>query len=305
MRTNARKGVHVRGLINSSRNFVLLAVMLMLATFGECSAADTNTLKIAMLAVGSADSTVFIFPNGKTMLVDCGEKVNCKNDVIPFLNRHKITHLDYVMITHPHKDHNGGGAGISLLTKAGLVNSSTIKYDFKSFKIGQELSMEGTNVLILNAYNVVGANPNTNCITFRMEYNGYVYQHGGDLDDPSIQDKIVTKFGDKVQCHFFHTFHHMYGGMSYDYLLKANAEIALVSCDKAIMAKTNAAWATFMKSCDYLSAGAGNGGRFIRYYLTGVDGNVVMRISSGTQWTKENYTNLSDVIPDFTGSHVQ
>lgn len=287
--------------INGIKFFALTAVLLMLAAFGDGHAATTNNLKIAFLNVEGGDSAVLVFPTGKTMLIDYGFKEYTQSVVIPFLKRHNITHLDYSMISHPHPDHDGNGAGISLLTSAGIINSSTIKYDYKSFKIGQEFTLEGTSVLILNAYNVSGANPNTNCIAFRMEYNGYVYQHGGDLDTPSLQDKIATTFGTKVRCNLFRTFHHMYGTISYNYLLKTDYQLAIVSEGPWVVSDPASAWPTFMKACSYLTPSAGHGGRFIRRYVTGIDGHVVIRISSGTQWTSENYTNLSTVVPNFPG----
>ena len=53
------------------------------------------------------DSTLIVFPNGQTMLVDAGmaayAPVLAEN-----LRRMRIERLDYFMISHPHQDHYGG-----------------------------------------------------------------------------------------------------------------------------------------------------------------------------------------------------
>lgn len=53
------------------------------------------------------DSTLIVFPNGQTMLIDVGmpayAPVLAEN-----LKRMGITRLDYLMISHPHNDHMGG-----------------------------------------------------------------------------------------------------------------------------------------------------------------------------------------------------
>ncbi len=49
-----------------------------------------------------------ISKNGKHYLIDGGHPEVTQTHFLPFLEQHKITHLDAVMINHPHSDHYGG-----------------------------------------------------------------------------------------------------------------------------------------------------------------------------------------------------
>ncbi len=68
-----------------------------------------SILSIAVLDVGQADSIVVRSPAGRTMLVDAGnERKDVEQVVLPYLSRHGISSLDYLVLTHPHQDHVGG-----------------------------------------------------------------------------------------------------------------------------------------------------------------------------------------------------
>lgn len=51
-----------------------------------------------------ADANLLRFPNGKNILIDAGEV----NPLVPMLHQLGVTHLDRILISHPHKDHFGG-----------------------------------------------------------------------------------------------------------------------------------------------------------------------------------------------------
>jgi beta-lactamase superfamily II metal-dependent hydrolase len=72
------------------------------------SAADKNDLEIIHIDVGQGDATLIISPSGKTMLVDGGQNGRGKKVVVPLLEKHGISHLDYVIATHYDSDHIGG-----------------------------------------------------------------------------------------------------------------------------------------------------------------------------------------------------
>ncbi len=76
----------------------------------EAKGISEETLKIVIFSVQSADSTLIIFPNKKTMMIDSATDEKFASVVLPFLKRHGITHLDYYAETHRHRDHIGGRA---------------------------------------------------------------------------------------------------------------------------------------------------------------------------------------------------
>lgn len=70
-----------------------------------------EVLSIHYLDVGQGDSTFIELPNGKTMLIDAGEK--SQGEVVKsYLDNLEIKTVDYLIGTHPHTDHIGGLAYI-------------------------------------------------------------------------------------------------------------------------------------------------------------------------------------------------
>jgi len=64
-----------------------------------------DRLNIFCIDVGQGDCTYIVFPDGKNMLIDAGEK---DSEVYYLLENYKIEKIDYLVITHPHSDHAGG-----------------------------------------------------------------------------------------------------------------------------------------------------------------------------------------------------
>lgn len=74
--------------------------------------ADGNA-KVHFINVGQGDSELIISDDGKTILIDTGE-AEYGATVVNYLKSLGITHLDYVIATHPHSDHMGGMATVVL-----------------------------------------------------------------------------------------------------------------------------------------------------------------------------------------------
>jgi competence protein ComEC len=71
------------------------------------------SLRLTFLDVGQGDSVLVEFPGRKKMLIDGGGFPNAgfdvgENVVSPFLWRHGIKKLDYLVLTHAHPDHLNG-----------------------------------------------------------------------------------------------------------------------------------------------------------------------------------------------------
>ena len=68
--------------------------------------ANSELLQVHFIDVGNADSSLILFPNNQTMLIDAGEKDE-SNVVINYLKKHNVNKIDYLIGTHPHSDHIG------------------------------------------------------------------------------------------------------------------------------------------------------------------------------------------------------
>ncbi|WP_157722061.1 ComEC/Rec2 family competence protein [Tumebacillus avium] len=81
-------------------------------------------MQVNFLDVGQGDSTFIRFPNGTTMLIDC--KINDEgfftwfDDLLPLNEDEEKRVLDYIVITHPHKDHI---QGIGMLKDRYIINN--------------------------------------------------------------------------------------------------------------------------------------------------------------------------------------
>ena len=80
---------------------------LMLYQLDEPAAnAVDGRLMIEVIDVGQGDSILIITPEGKIMLIDCGESDAYKS-VSSVLNDRGVSRIDWLIATHPHSDHIG------------------------------------------------------------------------------------------------------------------------------------------------------------------------------------------------------
>ena len=87
------------------RVYHLLAALALLCPSGS---AWSQTLSIHHLDVGTGDATLFVMPNGNTLLVDAGLDGAAARVIGPFLRSLGITSLDAFVLTHYDSDHMGG-----------------------------------------------------------------------------------------------------------------------------------------------------------------------------------------------------
>lgn len=68
---------------------------------------DAEGIKVHYLNVGQGDSIFIELAEGKTMLIDAGEK-EYGNDIVEYITSLGYNSIDYLVGTHPHSDHIGG-----------------------------------------------------------------------------------------------------------------------------------------------------------------------------------------------------
>ena len=241
--------------------------------------ASGRTLTIAILDVGHGDSSLIIFPDGTTMLVDAGNKDKGRSVVAPFLKNHGIEHLDYYVETHPHGDHVDGRPALDA-----FIDSRTKKWDWKTHKYEDKFNLGGTTWFITNAYDKSfhGSDANKNSLAFRIEYNGFVYSAGGDQASNSM-DRLVRDHPDRVKAHVRNTAHHAVGPVSSSFLRKTDPKVFVVSAPSS-------GW---VRSA-YRDTGK-------KIYVTGRDGHVVIRASSGSNWERDTCRSRCDLGSIGTG----
>ena len=91
--------------------------------------------EVHFLNVGQGDATL-VMSQGQSLLIDTGGVLTfdiSDNVLIPYFKKLRMTHLDYLIITHDDFDHNGGLATLIQNFSVGQV----IDQPFPSFRIGQ------------------------------------------------------------------------------------------------------------------------------------------------------------------------
>jgi hypothetical protein len=261
--------------------------------FIDISVKLVETRKPAELTIVAPDinhggSVLMILPTGKTLLIDCGEGWARDSILIPLLHRNGISNIDYFIITHYHSDHDGGDKGkiIKDLFHVGKF------WDYRSFRSGDEFDLEETHIKILNSYED-GDKENTRSISFRMEYNGFVYQHGGDTYHTN-QQNIMNRFPNDVEADVFCANHHFHGSIDTSYVRIMNPVIVIVQAEQAIYARS--AYMEIFKGHieRYFIE---NKKRYIEDLPTFEVRTVVIRVNSKSDWTYETVNTGVERIP--------
>lgn len=179
------------------------------------------------------DSTLIVFPNGQTMLIDMG--VNKYNPIlVENLKRMGITRLDYLLISHPHGDHCWG-----LILKDNFLNYiqvGTVLWNGALFGLAERIQTSCANYgvpmqilkrgdtmhfgevtmrVVWPMEGVAGIDPgatedeNNTSIVARFSYKNHASLFVGDLYE-SGEAKIVDLFSDELQADLLKVPHHGY-----------------------------------------------------------------------------------------------
>lgn len=104
------------------------------------------TLDVVFMDVGQGDAALVRFENGKTMLIDAGQKNRYQDSgeemVLPVLRSLKINNLDWVVMSHPHSDHIGGLVTILASIRVDSVFDTHLDYDSWTYNRIIELTQE-------------------------------------------------------------------------------------------------------------------------------------------------------------------
>lgn len=126
----------------------LLLLMLLMFTAGCGTVASAENLAVYFLDVGQDDAAI-LQCGDEVMMIDGGESSDSSLIYSYLTKTLGITHIDYMIATHPHADHIGGLSGALNACSVGVVYSPVRYYDSKQFsslvkyvqKQGRELTV--------------------------------------------------------------------------------------------------------------------------------------------------------------------
>lgn len=160
---------------------------------------------ITFLDVGQGDSTIIIFPFGKTVLVDTGGNYLSKssiveNKTIPYLNSLGINKIDLVILTHGDYDHVGEFKNLINNIKIGkvLINKGKINEIEKDIiknisveKVKGSYNFNSYNLLFLNDKIYDDENENSIVIYINIKNKNILLM--GDADK-KVEKSIIKEY---------------------------------------------------------------------------------------------------------------
>lgn len=162
----------------------------------------SGALRIHVLDVGKADS-ILIQCDGHTALVDAGTYPDGET-VVDYLARCGVESLDYLIITHPDKDHLGGASVVlSEMDVGAFVRSKYFSEEYgeanavlaeKSIPLkivspGDMLSLGGASLRVIGPLKEY-EETNDSSLVFRLEFPGFSALFCGDIEEEAELDLL-------------------------------------------------------------------------------------------------------------------
>ena len=200
------------------RIFCLLLVLLMLvALLCGCNGeedddyynpelTENSSFAVHFIDVGQADAAL-ILCSGKAMLIDGGNAAD--SDVMyTYLKKLGVTHLDYVVATHPHEDHVGGIPGALSYATVGRAFAPVQTYNSRPFRNfinkatergairievpepGYRFRFGDAVVTVLGPQHVDYEDPNDWSIVLRLVYGETSFLFTGDMEAIAERDLL-------------------------------------------------------------------------------------------------------------------
>lgn len=149
-----------------------------------------NGALVSFVDVGQGDCTLAMLPDGKVMLIDCGE-YDYRHEVANYLDSMGVTTIDYLISTHPHTDHMGGMAyiidefNVSAFYMPDVVSTTTA---FEKMLLA--LSKKSITPQIVSEGDVIFQTESTSCTVLSPVHSEY-----DDINNASVVVKL--RIGEK------------------------------------------------------------------------------------------------------------
>lgn len=233
---------------------VLLSVLLILTFVGcknKVNIVSADKMTVYFFDVGQADCSLIVFPDGKTMLIDAGNRADGPL-IADYLDELNIETLDYFVLTHPHEDHIGGAEDIfdefNILTvclpnipqeyepDTGIfrdVNTSIEKENCRTLKLNTGTVIEQNKSYGITALspfeNAVYSDMNDWSLSLLVDCFTNTILFTGDCEKPAESDMLYSKIN--LDADILKVGHHGSKNSSTEKFLKAvTPKVSVISC---------------------------------------------------------------------------
>lgn len=187
---------------------VILAVCLLISAPWH-----TRMAAVHFIDVGQGDATLFISPHGKAILVDTGGTTGENSNfdigervVVPYLKHQGITKLDFLILTHGHRDHAGGAAAIAaaipvsncIVAPEAFSDSLQDLLRKKGHGVlipaarGQAIKLDGLEVEVVHAGAGTGRGGNESSSVIRVSYGQHSFLITGDIEGQQEEEVVAN-----------------------------------------------------------------------------------------------------------------
>ncbi|MBR2476970.1 MAG: MBL fold metallo-hydrolase [Clostridia bacterium] len=227
----------------------IISILCMLLCTVGCKPLNTEQvaidgkLHIYYLDVGNADSIFIKLPDGKTMLIDAGEKES-GGKIVNYLKNAGVQSIDYLVATHPHADHIGGMVDVinafeirNVYMTNAVNNTKTfenmlIALDAEGCPVTQ--AKAGVEILSDDNLSAVFVAPNSDeyedlnnySAVIKLTYGNNSFVFAGDAEKKA-EDEIRTN----IKCDVLKVGHHGSNtSTTKNFLKKTEPTYAIISC---------------------------------------------------------------------------
>lgn len=205
----------------------------------------SGDLQVHFIDVGQGDSILIQSPDGKTMLIDGGER---SPGVVSYLNKLGVKLIDVIVATHPHSDHIGGLVEVLQRSNVGEVwingqpHTTKVFEDFliaidksgakyHEAKRGEVIELGAVRFQVLHPGPALVQDMNGNSIVLRLAYGDISFLFMGDANFASEADMLAAR--QEVKATVLKVGHHGSATSSSTSFLKAVApQVAVYSAGR-------------------------------------------------------------------------
>ena len=223
-----------------------LLLMLLMFTAGCGTIASAENLLVYFLDVGQADAAI-LQCGDEVMMIDGGESSDSSLIYSYLTKTLGITHIDYMIATHPHSDHIGGLSGALNACSVGVVYSPVRSYDSKQFsslvkytqkqgrdltvpEVGDSFAFGDAQVQFLSPMKEY-SNINDCSIVVRITHGNNTFLFTGDAEWDAEHDMVDS--GYDLSAAVLKVGHHGSDtSSSYVFLREVMPKYAVISCGK-------------------------------------------------------------------------
>lgn len=215
-------GSFTENMINKIKKYILTAAAALSVLLAIPIYTFAEGLAVHFIDVGQGDAALIVCDE-HAMLID-GGGTDSSRTMYTYLKRYGVSHLDYIIGTHPDADHIGGLPGALNFASADNVFCSVTEHDTRAFnslvkyageqgkqitvpKTGSTYALGDAAVRLIGPINN-SSDSNNNSIVARISYGSNTFLFMGDAEAAEENDILHSQYGKLLKSDVLKVGHH-------------------------------------------------------------------------------------------------